>query len=123
MNAAHGIGYATTETLEQKLSEEAATLKSDVVIVEKFKITNDETVGTYGQGIMLSDSIKRPHLYGIACRSSKIALGIKYDHKEGTVQYVNANSLAARAGITEGDKLLAINGRHSKVIRLLLRGK
>ena len=97
--AAHGIGYATTETLEQKLSEEAATLKSDVVIVEKFKITNDETVGTYGQGIMLSDSIKRPHLYGIACRSSKIALGIKYDHKEDTVQYVNANSLAARAGI------------------------
>lgn len=108
--AAHGNGYATTETLEQKLREEAATLKSDVVIVEKLEITNDETVGTYGQGIMLADTIKRLHLYGIACRSSKIAIGFRYDRKLGTIEYVYANSLAARAGIIEGDKLLAVNG-------------
>jgi predicted metalloprotease with PDZ domain len=107
--AAHGNGYATTETLEQTLREQAAKLKSDVVLIDKLEISNDETVGTYGTGIMLADTIKRPHLYGTACRLTRISLGVT--NKDGIVQYVSANSLAARAGISEGDKLLAVNGQ------------
>lgn len=110
--AAHGNGYATNETLEQTLREEAATLKADTVFIYKSETTTDETVGTYGGGIMLADSIKRPHLYGIACRSSKIALGFRIDTtKENIVTYVYANSPAARIGIVEGDKILAVNGQ------------
>ena len=113
--AAHGNGYATMETLEQTLLEEAATLRADTVIVLKHEITKDETVGAYGGGIMMADSIQRPHLYGVACRTAKVGLGININRTKdsdqfGVVLYVPANSPAARIGMTEGDKLLAVNG-------------
>ena len=108
--AAHGNAYATTETLEQNLREQAATLKANIVMVQKLETTKDQTVGTYGGGIILSDSIQRPHLYGVACRSPKVGIGISFNRADGTVLYVLSNSPAARIGITEGDKILAVNG-------------
>jgi hypothetical protein len=109
--AAHGNGYADMATLEQTLRDQAAMLGADLVIIAKHEVTNDETIGTYGGGLMISESIKRPHLYGVACRSSKMSLGIQYDYqKDGIVQYVRANSLAEKIGIVEGDRILAVNG-------------
>ena len=45
--AAHGNGYADMKTLEQTLREQAVTLKADVVLIDKFETTKDETVGAY----------------------------------------------------------------------------
>ena len=110
--AAHGNGYATRETLERTLREEASKLGADIVFVGKGEVTKDETVATYGGGIALANQIQRPHLYGIACRSSKVAgLGVLMDSAtNGLITYVYPRSLASKLGIVEGDKLLAING-------------
>ncbi len=108
--AAHGNAYATIEILEETLRKEAAKVGADCVIVIGREITKDETVATYGGGIMLADSIKRPHMYGIACRYAKIQLGINFN-EEGVIEYVKPNSLAQKIGLKEGMKFLAINGK------------
>jgi membrane-associated protease RseP (regulator of RpoE activity) len=111
MVAAHGNGYATTETLQNKLKEEAAKVGGDVVILTGSQITNDETVGTYGGGIMMATPIQRPHLYGVAMRYSPVYVGINWN-REKIIDYVNANSPAEKAGIKAGDKLVAVNGEY-----------
>lgn len=107
--AAHGNAYATQETLEATLIEEARKVNADCVIEVAENVTNDGTVGAYGGGFFSSSVIRKPHLYGIACKYSKVRLGIT-PGKDGLVSYVADNSVAERAGITEGDKLIAING-------------
>ena len=107
---AHGNGYADKSVLEKRLQIEAAKLGADCVIVTGFEVTKDETVGTYSGGMMVSNSIKRPHLYGIACRYTKVSLGFFFNLKDYVVTYVKANSTAEKIGLTEGCKLLAVNG-------------
>jgi predicted metalloprotease with PDZ domain len=108
--AAHGNGYATRETLENTLIKEAARLGAEVVVVTQSEVTRDETVGSYGGGIMIADQIQRPHLYGVACRWATASMGINFDREDGQIRYVKAGSPAEKAGIKEGHKILAING-------------
>lgn len=111
--AAHGNAYATRTTLEQTLIKEAARLGANGVIIVGQEVTRDETIGSYGGGIMVANQIKRPHLYGVAFVWQKVRLGVASNAKDGqrTVTYVIAGSPAERAGIKEGDKLLAIDGQ------------
>lgn len=106
---AHGNGYATEETLEQALVKEALKVNADCIILTNREVSKDETIGSYGGGIFMANSIQRPHLYGIACKYAKVSLGINAN-KDGLITYVTAGSAAAKAGIVEGDKLLAVNG-------------
>lgn len=108
--AAHGNGFADQATLEKTLIQEAEKLNSDCLMILGKEVTKDETIGSYGGGLFSSSQIQRPHLYGIACKYSKVRLGIKWD-KNGVIDYVFSKSVAERAGITEGQKLLAINGQ------------
>ncbi len=73
---AHGNAYAKRNELEQRLRIEAAKIGADCVLVTEMKITKDETVGTYGGGLFISDDIQRPHLYGVAARWATAKLGI-----------------------------------------------
>ncbi|WP_138922339.1 PDZ domain-containing protein [Hylemonella gracilis] len=107
--AAHGNAYADQATLERVLVQEAQKVGADCVTITGKEISKDEGVGTYGGGIMMSSQIQRPHLYGIACRYSKVRLGISWD-KEGFITYVSSGSAADRAGLVEGQRLAAING-------------
>ena len=108
--AAHGNGYATTETLEETLRNEAAKIGAECVIVTQREITRDETIAAYGGGLMLGDQIHRPHMYGVACRYAKVALGVHLS-KEGVIEYVRASSTAQKIGMKEGIKLLAVSGK------------
>ncbi|MFW2396570.1 PDZ domain-containing protein [Burkholderia pseudomallei] len=107
--AAHGNAYATQDTLEAAIVEEALKLNADCVMLAGENVTDEGTIGTYGGHLFSSAIIKKPHLYGIACKYSKVRLGIT-PNKDGVVSYVTAGSAAESAGIVEGDKLLAING-------------
>jgi len=107
--AAHGNGYATLSLLETRLKEETAKLGADLVITYKYEVTQDETIGMYDSGFMMTDRIKRPHLYGIACVYSKVRLGVNFD-KKGVIEYVNSGSIAEKYGLKEGFRILAING-------------
>jgi membrane-associated protease RseP (regulator of RpoE activity) len=109
--AAHGNGYADRETLEGTLIEEAATLGADLVLVTASEVTKDETIGTYGSGVMMANQIQRPHLYGVACRWATARIGATWDDKDGVVQYVEQGSAAQKAGIREGHRILALNGK------------
>jgi hypothetical protein len=109
--AAHGNGYANRATLENTLRQEGEQVGAGFVVVTGMQVTKDETVGTYGRGIMMADTIQRPHLYGIACRKSRVRLGVNFS-KDGqwTIEYVYPNSHAERLGLKEGDRLLSVNG-------------
>jgi S1-C subfamily serine protease len=109
--AAHGNGYATYETLESALVEEARKVCADVVLIYDSNITKDEMVASYGAGIMIADHVQRPHLYGTAFKYSKTSIGIFFNKdKDYRVEYVKRGSLAEKYGIKEGMRLLAING-------------
>jgi hypothetical protein len=108
--AAHGNGYADRATLERTLQLASAAVGADGVVIRGMEISSDETVGTYSQGIMISNTIKRPHLYGFAFRWATATIGINYD-EEGRIKYVVLGSPADKAGLKEGDEILAINGR------------
>jgi hypothetical protein len=60
--AAHGNGYATRDTLEDTLREEGERVGADFVVVTGMQVTKDETVGAFGGGIAIADTIQRPHL-------------------------------------------------------------
>mgnify|MGYP001581604637 CR=1 FL=1 len=107
--AAHGNGYANQETLEKTILEEANKVCADFVIITAGEVTKDETIGTYSGGIMIANQIQRPHLYGIAYRYAKVALGINLD-KDGIIEYVRSGSTAEKSGLKEGCKLLTVNG-------------
>lgn len=108
---AHGNGFATMETLESKLKEVTASLGGDLVYVTQYQVTNDETIGSYGSGLMISEQIKRPHLYGIACRYSKVRLGVNWGTPRGLIVYVTSGSIAEKIGLKEGYRIIAINGK------------
>ncbi|MFD1557883.1 PDZ domain-containing protein [Paraburkholderia silviterrae] len=107
--AAHGNADATHDTLETTLESETLKLNADCLLLTAENVTNDGTIGSYGGGLFSSTQIKRPHLYGVACKYSQVKLGINQD-KDHVVSYVSDGSPAATAGIVEGDKILAING-------------
>ncbi|MCI1278905.1 MAG: PDZ domain-containing protein [Nitrospira sp.] len=111
--AAHGNGYATKQTLETKLQEETAELGGDSVIIYSRQINNGMTVGTYGGGIAMADTIRTPSLYGVACRIPHATTGARVNgkDKEYSIKYVSKGSPAEAAGLLEGDKLLTLNGR------------
>jgi S1-C subfamily serine protease len=71
------------------------------------------TVGTYGGGIAMSSPIQTPSLYGVACRTPRVVLGARSGGKDKdfVVQYVTKGGPAEEAGLTEGDKILTVNGR------------
>jgi len=106
---ANGNGYATDDTLVKTLVKEAQKVDADCLVITNSSVSRDETVGSYGGGLLFTSQIKRPHLYGIACKYSKVIAGLNAD-KNGLVGYVPSGTPAARAGIVEGDKLLALNG-------------
>jgi hypothetical protein len=116
--AAHGNAYATSETLEDAIRFEAASIGADYVAIISQQVTKDETIssfsGGWGWGSMwgtaISEQIQRPHLYGIACRSAAVRFGAQAD-KEWKVQYIYRNTTADRLGLKIGDKVLAVNGR------------
>ncbi|MCV6795661.1 PDZ domain-containing protein [Achromobacter ruhlandii] len=107
---AHGNAYADNKTLRGKMEQEALSLGADCLIIVGGEISKDETIGSYGGGVFTSNQIQRPHLYGVACKYAQVGLGLQANSKTGVIQYVTADSPAAKAGIVEGDTLLAING-------------
>jgi predicted metalloprotease with PDZ domain len=107
--AAHGNGYATMDTLENTIKEEAAKVGAELVILTNYQVSNDESVGSYGGGMFMSNQIKRPHLYGLAGVYSKVTFGIAVEDN-GNIKYVKTGSSAEEAGLKEGMQLLSING-------------
>lgn len=107
--AAHGNGYANQETLEETILEEAKKVCADFLIITASEVTNDEMIGTYSGGVMIAEQIQRPHLYGVAYRYAKVALGINYNN-DYVIEYVWPGSTAEKNGLKEGFKLLSING-------------
>jgi hypothetical protein len=106
---ANGNAYANRETLEQTLYEEGLEVGADFVVVTGSQILRGETIGSYGGGIMVADTIQRPILYGVACRASRVRLGLNLG-QDWTIKYIYPNSLAERIGLKEGDRLLSVNG-------------
>jgi len=109
--AAHGNGYADNNVLLTTLKEETSKVGAELVFITNKEISKDETIGSYGGGIMMSNQIKRPHLYGIAGVYSKVRLGIAAGD-DGIIKYINADSPADKAGLKEGMRLLSINGKY-----------
>ncbi|MGE4267175.1 MAG: PDZ domain-containing protein [Deferribacterales bacterium] len=106
----HGNGYADRALLENKLIQQAAYLGADVVVIVGSEVTRDETVGIYNQGVFTSSQVQRPHLYGVAGVWSKVIIGIHFD-SNGNIVYVKNASPAEKAGLKEGHKILAMDGK------------
>lgn len=109
--AAHGNGYATRATLETTLVGQAAQLGADGVVMLGTEVTKDETVGAYSGGLMIANQIQRPHLYGIAFVWAKVRLGVNLA-EDRSIDYVQRGSVAERAGIREGEKILSVDGQY-----------
>ncbi|WKD22245.1 PDZ domain-containing protein [Pseudoalteromonas sp. KG3] len=109
--AAHGNGYADNNVLLTTLKEETAKVGAELVFITNKEISRDEIVGTYGGGFMMSNQIKRPHLYGVAGVYSKVRIGITAGD-DGIIKYIDAESPADKAGLREGMRLLSINGKY-----------
>ena len=107
---ADGNGFAWREELEEELREQASEVGADYVVIDNIKVSNDETGGTYGGGLMLSGQIQRPHQAGYACRASKVKMGAHFDGKSYKIKYVYPNSAAAKAGFVEGEEILSADG-------------
>lgn len=107
-----GNGYATEETLEEELREQAAEIGADYVMVGDLRITSDETLATYSRGLMLAGQIQRPHQAGLACRASKVSFGAHFDGNSFKIKYVYPNSAAAKAGFLEGEEILSADGTY-----------
>jgi hypothetical protein len=106
---AHGNGYADQNTLEKTLIEEARKVCADLVMITGSNVSRDETIASYGGGVMVADKIRRPHLYGVAYKYAKTSIGINCD-KDGIIEYVRSGSTAEKNGLKEGMKLLTVNG-------------
>jgi len=106
---AHGNGYANIDTLENAMKKEAAKIGAELVILTEYQVSKDETVGSYGGGMLMSQQIQRPHLYGVAAVYSKVRFGAVIEDS-GNIKYVNADSPADKAGLKEGMQMLSING-------------
>ena len=109
--AAHGNGYADNNVLLTTLKEETSKVGAELVFITNKEISKDEIIGSYGGGIMMSNQIKRPHLYGVAGVYSKVRMGITAGN-DGIIKYINADSPADKAGLKEGMRLLSINGKY-----------
>jgi hypothetical protein len=109
--AAHGNGYADNNVLLTTLKEETSKVGAELVFITNKEISKDEIIGSYSNGIMMSNQIQRPHLYGIAGVYSKVRIGITADN-DGIIKYINADSPADKAGLKEGMRLLSINGKY-----------
>jgi hypothetical protein len=107
----HGNGYANMATLEDAMRKKAAEIGADAVMVTKYEVTKDETVGSYSGGFFTSQQIQRPHLYGVAVVYSRVRMGLVCG-EDGTIKYVNADSPADKAGLKEGMQIVAINGTY-----------
>lgn len=116
--AAHGNGYATIDTLENTIKEEAAKVGAELVVLTKYQVSKDETVGSYSGGMFMSNQIQRPHLYGLAGVYSKVTLGIVVEGN-GNIKYVASGSPAEKAGLKEGMQVLSINGVYFQNIEIL----
>jgi len=109
--AAHGNGYADNNVLLTTLKEETSKVGAELVFITNKEISKDEIIGSYGGGIMMSNQIKRPHLYGVAGIYSKVRIGITAGN-DGIIKYINADSPADKVGLKEGMRLLSINGKY-----------
>jgi hypothetical protein len=89
--AAHGNAYATRDTLESTIRDEAASVGADYVVIIAQEVTKDETISSYYggwgwvPGASISESIQRPHLYGIACHA---AVHLVQPDKDWAVKYL-----------------------------------
>lgn len=109
---ANGNAYATQDNLIEALKAETFRVGADAVVVIESGQTS-KTVGTYGGGIALAEQINFPHLIGVACRTGSIWHGIRFDPTKSplsVVRYVYDGSPADKAGIHEGDEIVATNG-------------
>lgn len=109
---ANGNGYATQDDLVDALKTETVRVGADVVIVASSGHTSMQ-VGTYGGGIALAQQIDYPYLTGVACRTGSIWHGIRAGNNKGPewiVRYVYEGSPANKAGISEGDEIVSVNG-------------
>lgn len=109
--AAHGNGYADNNVLLATLKKEASKVGAELVIITNKEISKDEIISSYGGGIMMSNQISRPHLYGIAGVYSKVKIGI-HAGNDGIIKYISSNSPAEKSGLKEGMRLLSINGKY-----------
>ena len=113
MLSAHGNGYADRTNLETALQEEAVETGSESIIIVGTQVNNGMTVGTYGGGIAMGNTIQLPSMYGVGCRMPPVTTGAHLGGKDKdfAVTYVVKGSPAEKAGVLEGDKWLTINGR------------
>ena len=115
--AAHGNGYADNNVLLTTLKEETSKAGAELVFITNKEISKDEIIGSYSGGIMMSNQIKRPHLYGVAGVYSKVRIGITAGN-DGIIKYINADSPADKAGLKEGMRILSINGKYFNNVNL-----
>lgn len=107
---ANGNGYATEDFLITRLLEEGAKNGAELVVTGPLQYRNGGTVGTYGGGVMMAQSMAFPYMGGAACKFAKATIGIAYD-TNFVITYVSKGSAAEKASLVEGYKIVAINGK------------
>jgi len=107
--SASGNQNASFKNLEEKIIKTSKWIGGDGVIITNKNSTPSGSVGASSGGISISELTYSPSMYGVIFKYSRVDFGVLCD-KQGRINYVKENSTAEREGLSEGMKILAING-------------
>lgn len=112
---AYGESGISKKRFEQELINEAKRLGAQLVYISGSNTAQTGSMtGYYGNlGVSFSQNTYTTQHYGLAGVYAKSTAGIVID-SDGTITFVYPSSPAEEAGITEGDKVLAINNVYIK---------
>ena len=96
--------YGSESRLVRRMLEEAQKIKADVVY-----ITDKKKRSEYYGGLLVGYRLD-VELISFACKIGKCQVGILYDQNTMMVTGFTPNSKAQASGITEGDRLVSIDG-------------